>query len=98
MRNNMLISVYVINTRQFTVSQGDNFNTKSIFELPYFNCVFHLHLPLSQLIFIFFVVSPKQLQRTLGEEFRWHMESRLYNENSRNFLDLIQLKVSSDDD
>lgn len=49
----MLISVYVINTRQFTVSQGDNFNTKSIFELPYFNCVFHLHLPLSQLIFIF---------------------------------------------
>ncbi|UXI19673.1 hypothetical protein NH340_JMT05616 [Sarcoptes scabiei] len=33
------------------------------------------------------------LQYSLGDEFKWHMEQRLYNAKSRQFLDLIQLKL-----
>lgn len=33
------------------------------------------------------------LQQRLGEEFKWHMEQRIYNQKSRQFLDLIQLKL-----
>lgn len=57
------------------------------------NYSFKLYLP-NELITIdkniFFIT---QLQYSLSNEFKWHMEQRLYNSKSRQFLDLIQLKL-----
>lgn len=56
-------------------------------------CAILIALEITAAVLVWKIPGGDRLQRTLGDEFRWHMEQRLYNENSRNFLDLIQLKL-----
>ncbi|KAI2807481.1 hypothetical protein BLOT_005417 [Blomia tropicalis] len=56
-------------------------------------CAILIVLEIAAAVLVWQIPGGDRLQRSLGQEFRWHMEQRLYNDDSRDFLDLIQLKL-----
>jgi len=56
-------------------------------------CAILIALEVTAAVLVWRIPGGDRLQRELGTEFRWHMEQRLYNDHSRDFLDLIQLKL-----
>ncbi|KAH9522502.1 23 kDa integral membrane protein [Dermatophagoides farinae] len=64
--------------------------------LMFFYCIMSgilIILEIAAAVLVWRIPGGDALQYHLGHEFKWHMEQRLYNTKSRQFLDLIQLKL-----